>query len=104
MYKSLLVPLDGSPFAEQALPTALAIAKPSGAELQLLFVHGPLDVVHPEHRLQSNATWVTEWKTHHRAYLDKLADRLRGAGVATVTPVVREGDIAPTIQRHTAES
>ena len=33
MYRSLLVPLDGSAFAEHALPLALGLARRSGATL-----------------------------------------------------------------------
>ena len=39
MYRSLLVPLDGSQFAEQALPLALSIANRSGATLEVVQVH-----------------------------------------------------------------
>ena len=38
MYKKILVPLDGSPLAEAALPHAEAIAKSEGAEIVLLRV------------------------------------------------------------------
>lgn len=36
MYKKILVPLDGSPLAEAALPHAEAIARSEGAEIVLL--------------------------------------------------------------------
>ncbi|HKW49101.1 MAG TPA: universal stress protein [Gemmatimonadaceae bacterium] len=39
MYRTLIVPLDGSPFAERAVATAAAIAKQSHAELALARVH-----------------------------------------------------------------
>jgi nucleotide-binding universal stress UspA family protein len=42
MYKRILVPLDGSPLAEQALPHAAFQAQQSGAEIVLLRVLGPL--------------------------------------------------------------
>lgn len=38
MYKKILVPLDGSPLAEAALPHAETIAKSEGAEIVLLRV------------------------------------------------------------------
>jgi nucleotide-binding universal stress UspA family protein len=38
MFKSILVPLDGSPFGEHALPLALSIARRSGAALRLVRV------------------------------------------------------------------
>ena len=41
MYKRVLIPLDGSPLAEQALPHAIAQARRSQAELILLRVLEP---------------------------------------------------------------
>ncbi len=38
-YRSILVPLDGSVFAEHVLPAALAIARGSGAALRVARVH-----------------------------------------------------------------
>jgi nucleotide-binding universal stress UspA family protein len=48
MYRSILVPLDGSRFGEQALPLALAVARRAGASLKLLHVHAPLVAGYPE--------------------------------------------------------
>jgi nucleotide-binding universal stress UspA family protein len=42
MKPTLLVPLDGSRFAEHALPLALAIAERTGATLQVIRVHDPI--------------------------------------------------------------
>jgi len=39
MYRSVLVPLDGSAFAEQALPWAVSIAERAGGRLDLVRVH-----------------------------------------------------------------
>ena len=41
MFKSILVPLDGSPFSEHALPLASEIARRAGANLRLVHVHTP---------------------------------------------------------------
>lgn len=52
MLKLLLVPLDGSGFGEQALPTAQRIAERERAEIELMHVYEPLfmlDVI--EHRV-----------------------------------------------------
>ena len=39
MFRTVVVPLDGSPFAEQALPYAVAIVRRAGATLDLVHVH-----------------------------------------------------------------
>ena len=42
MIQSILVPLDGSPFGEQALPLALDLARRAQATLQVVHVHVPI--------------------------------------------------------------
>ncbi|HEY0971965.1 MAG TPA: universal stress protein [Gemmatimonadales bacterium] len=42
MYSTLVVPLDGSPVAEQALPVAASIARRHGASLHLVYAHTTL--------------------------------------------------------------
>jgi nucleotide-binding universal stress UspA family protein len=43
MYRLIHVPVDGSPFAEQALPFAVGLAKRDGAALQIVRVHEPIE-------------------------------------------------------------
>jgi nucleotide-binding universal stress UspA family protein len=38
-FRSVLVPLDGSPLAEQAIPLALAIARLARSKVRLVLVH-----------------------------------------------------------------
>jgi len=45
MLSTILVPLDGSPLAERALPIALDIARRAGGKVQLLRTHVPLAIV-----------------------------------------------------------
>jgi nucleotide-binding universal stress UspA family protein len=47
MFHSFLVPLDGSPFAEHALPLAVGIGRRAGASVELLQVHGLYAVKEP---------------------------------------------------------
>jgi nucleotide-binding universal stress UspA family protein len=42
MHRDLLVPLDGSDFAERAVPWAVAIARRAGGTVHLVLVHTPL--------------------------------------------------------------
>jgi nucleotide-binding universal stress UspA family protein len=41
MYRSIMIPLDGSAFGEYALPFALGLARRTGARLHLVHVHAP---------------------------------------------------------------
>ena len=42
MYRSILVPLDGTTFAEHALPVAMSLARRANARLHLVSVSPPL--------------------------------------------------------------
>lgn len=47
VFRTLVVPLDGAPHAEHALPYALAIARRSRARIRLVRVHPHMDQVEP---------------------------------------------------------
>ncbi len=87
MYKRILLPLDGSGLAEQALPHAVAHAENFGAELILLKVLEPIaptGTVAPQ-----SAARQAEALTGAMAaeYLERIAAdvRERGVSVSTVT-------------------
>ncbi len=76
MYKRVLIPLDGSPLAEQALPHAIAQTRHSQAELILLravepFAHARgLSLGNLKRIEQQASTWARE-------YLERLAADIR---------------------------
>jgi nucleotide-binding universal stress UspA family protein len=77
MFRSLLVPLDGSPFSEHALPFALGIAKRADAAVQLIHVHVPLVYVTGISALDSGAD--ERVKEREWVYLDRMLDRWQAA-------------------------
>jgi nucleotide-binding universal stress UspA family protein len=94
MYRSLLVPLDGSPFAEEALPLALDLARRAGAELHLVSVAPP-----PRRHLFSGNT--TPQRAPWQDYLDRAAAALRGRSPVPVRTTVLEGaGVARQISAH----
>jgi nucleotide-binding universal stress UspA family protein len=90
MYRSIMVPLDGSRAAEQALPLALSIARRAGATLQLAHVH---DDSHD-----------AEQRERERASLDALADRLMQRNKLTITTALLDGAPADTIALYALAS
>ena len=86
MFRTILVPLDGSPLAEHALPLAIAIAKKAQAGIRLALVH-LTDFRGPRFDLGTGRA--------ERAYLDRTAARVREcSGLEVTADVVEEGPVA----------
>ena len=97
---SILVPLDGSPMAEAALPWAAELARLLSAELHLVRIVPPLVLV-PGDELQGvdvAAPVLAEDLDEGaaRAYLEDVAEPLRAQGLPT-TSMVRTGHVAAEI-------
>jgi nucleotide-binding universal stress UspA family protein len=103
--RTILVPLDGSVFAEQALQEAQALAAALGATLLLLTAVPAVDGIGGEGGI--NARWtrgereVEEEQLAH--YLEQLAQQLTAVGLSVRTQVV-SGSAAETIVRVSAEA
>jgi nucleotide-binding universal stress UspA family protein len=101
MYKRIVVPLDGSPLAEQALPHAVAQASKFGAEVILLKVLEPL----PEAVFSAPSAVMAAEKMSGqlaRDYLEEVAAGIREQGV-TVQVVQLEGKPHVEIIRYAEE-
>jgi nucleotide-binding universal stress UspA family protein len=78
MYRNVLVPVDGSALAENALPWALAAAGPSGA-VHLVHVHEYVTPAEVEGMTTAGPPLDQELRDAEAAYLARLADRVRAA-------------------------
>ena len=85
MYSSILVPLDGSPVGEQALPLACSIAQQSGATLHLVHVHTLNDTIFIEGMPVIDEQLHSLGRDHERAYLQQIHARLT---TDTALPIV----------------
>ena len=87
---SILVPLDGSSFAEAALPHAAALAAALGGGILLLYVLEPPmgSYSYPGVGLVQES--LEEEHRQAESYLQEVAQRLRSDGLSVQT-VVREG-------------
>jgi nucleotide-binding universal stress UspA family protein len=103
MYRSILVPLDGSVFAEHALPLAVSVARRANAALEVAYVHAPLAAIYPENTPVLDDVFHCEVKTQQRAYLDDVIGRLKGASPVPVRPVMLEGSVAATLHKYAFE-
>jgi nucleotide-binding universal stress UspA family protein len=104
MIRSVLVPLDGSPFAEHALPLALAVARRAQAALRLVYVHTPLAEVYPVEYPVTDDGLDCEIKSRQRVYLEDAARRIAAVAPVSVSCNIREGAIAPAIRQETGET
>ena len=85
MYEKILVPLDGSTLAEQAIRHAREIARGTRSEILLMqAVNFPLPVV-PEAVLMPDAEWLDEARKEAARYLEGIAAPLREAGMRVRT-------------------
>ena len=94
MIQSLLVPLDHSAFAEEALVPAAALARTLGARLDIVLVHQQ-----PKLANLRRSSWNNEQRLEAGRYLDHIATRLVTHGVEHCTYAVLEGDIGRIIER-----
>lgn len=89
MFTRILVPLDGSPYAAEALPFATRIARASGAELLLVAVFDT-GVLYPSYfgPIPLPQSTIDEQFAAFDAYLRELASRPETHGIAVRTTVL----------------
>jgi nucleotide-binding universal stress UspA family protein len=103
MYRSILVPLDGSTAAEHALPTALSLARRFGAALKMIHIHAPVWGVYGEGGVY-DALVDRELREEMQAYLDGVIKRLSDVTSVPLSSVLLDGRVASAINRHAIES
>lgn len=96
MFRSILVPLDGSALAERALTVAASLAARMKSELRLVHVYRVrvIDEL-PVYGLTGDAA-----RNAAEAFVHAAADRVRSAQGGTVTGEVLEGSPAGAIVAH----
>ncbi len=77
MFRTLLVPLDGSDFAEHALPLAVSIARQADAALQIVRAHSPVAMLSVESEFDVDQRLDTKIQENETAYLDEMVNKLR---------------------------
>lgn len=102
-FGSILVPLDGSTFAEQALPLATRIAWSASSRLRLGLVHElsrvPLDL--DDAQLFTSIELAS--RKAEREYLRAVQARLRGGGTRLSRAVTLTGSAGPALARYVRE-
>lgn len=96
MYTKLLVPLDGSSFAESALPAALSIAGRTGGTIELATVREPLTAMVYQEWMGPDGGW-------EEPYLEVVIRRFSQASEVELTGQVLSGRIAQALEEHVDE-
>lgn len=88
-FRSIIVPVDGSRLAEGAIPYALAIAERAGSTVRFVLVHPghypPLLIEPP------------------KVYLKELTNRFRKRLGRSLSSIILNGAVAPSLVRHARE-
>jgi nucleotide-binding universal stress UspA family protein len=77
MFRKLLVPLDGSDFAEHALPIAASIALQAGAAIQIVRAHSPVAMLSAESEFVFDQCLDSKIQESETAYLDEVVNKLK---------------------------
>lgn len=100
----VIVPLDGSRLAEQALPFAAAIAQRSGSPLHLLTVHEPTAPLSGAGFDPSyDPRWAATTAPGQKQYLEGVAERL-STGDLEVVVAVPDGPVIQTLLDYVART
>ncbi|HEY8259329.1 MAG TPA: universal stress protein [Gemmatimonadales bacterium] len=98
IFQSILVPLDGSPLAEQAVPLAAGLARRAGSKLRLALVHQRLAAAHNDAAAATSLELAARKSEH--AYLHGFADTLRAGGTEVASVVTLSGLTGPSLAAH----
>ncbi|MDZ7778883.1 MAG: universal stress protein [Gemmatimonadota bacterium] len=93
MYNQIMVTLDGSKFAEAALPLAITLSRRTGAALHLVTVVEPV----PAFAYEEWASAAEEWT---REYLAKLTEDVSNRTNGKVTSSILSGHAVDMLQKE----
>ena len=92
MFTKILVPLDRSSFAEQALGAAVGVARASGAQLSLMLVHVPRPLAGTP-----DVEWHARQVAGEEQYLAGIARRISETTGILTSYMVATGDVVSMI-------
>ena len=105
MYRALLVPLDGSSFAEQALPLATELAVRAGAVLHIVLVHHSIALVPgPGEPVVFQPAVDDATRQQELDYLAVISAPIAAAGTLVVVTCVLDGPVAESIAGYARNS
>ncbi len=105
MFRSIMVPLDGSAFGEQVLPLAAALARRAGARLELVHVHAGVETGVEEGVLvpvEALDRWEGEVRQAEQLYLSDAAHRVLKRDEVEAHVALVGGRVVDALEAHAA--
>jgi nucleotide-binding universal stress UspA family protein len=105
--KTVIVPLDGSPLAERALPVVVDLAKKMDLQVVLVRAYALPPTISAEDYGYYSAELLDHLESEARDYLQGKINEIKQKGIATVTSVVNTGYGAEeiiTLARNTPDN
>ncbi|NOZ51390.1 MAG: universal stress protein [Chloroflexi bacterium] len=103
MYKRILVPLDGSSLAENALTQAKNVCEQTSEIVLLQVIHLPVPIMTPDLNMSLPAIDSEELRAEALSYLQSVADQLTAEGLQVSVDVVEEDNVADAIIDYAKE-
>jgi len=103
MYQKILVPLDGSKLAEQAIPYATELCKGNTIVTLLQVVHLPLPLAAPDVSMAVPMPDPQELRQEALDYLESMAGELRQEGLNIETVAIEQDVTADAIVNYAKE-
>jgi nucleotide-binding universal stress UspA family protein len=97
MYRQIMVPLDGSRFAESALPWALAVSRRTSAPIRFVTVQEPIPSFAYDEWEEASREWSGE-------YLTSLVKRVGDHAGGEVTTSLLSGHVVEILEAEAARS
>lgn len=97
MASLIIVPLDGSSFAEIALPTAFTIARAWNAEIELVTVHEPVSMSDVDHGYNLWENRSMEWAEE---YMAQVVARIKDEVGLDVLSALTVGSAPEALENH----
>ncbi len=97
-YRKILVPVDGSGWAQRAIPHAIDIARSNGSELILLHVFRPPAIEYADQlALAHQDEQIDEMRAQMKQYLTGLANELRDEALPVSVQMLEGPGVASLI-------
>jgi nucleotide-binding universal stress UspA family protein len=104
MIRSILVPLDGSEFAEWALPAAVSIATRTAAKLELVSVNIRVPASVSAHIPGYGAAWKNAARDRALDYLRSMTNRIAKSSNVATHATVHSGAIVDSLVQHAGQA